>query len=153
MRRFLLPIALALAMGVMLLVSVQRRQPQPPLPTITITVGGQPLVVEVARTASQRRHGLKGRTRLAEGEGMLFVYETETPLTFWMKDTAIPLSLAFIRNDGTIVQIVDMHPFDKTLYESETPVQYALEVPLGYFVRHQIHVGDYVDLTPTGTLP
>jgi uncharacterized protein len=99
----------------------------------------------VAITEAQRQRGLMFRETLAEGEGMLFVFEREQPLFFWMKHTAIPLSIAFIRSDGTIARLQDMQPFDTTFHESGVPVQYALEVPQGFFARHPIVVGDRND--------
>lgn len=110
-----------------------------------IRLGNQILNVEVADTYESRANGLMGRTELAEGEGMLFVYKKPERLVFWMKNTLIPLSIAFFDEDKTVINILDMDPpIGKTLlrYRSTAPALYALEVPQGWFEEHGIAVGD-----------
>jgi uncharacterized membrane protein (UPF0127 family) len=100
--------------------------------------------VEVAKTPEERNHGLMGRNHLGKDEGMLFVFEKEDYHSFWMKDTQIPLSIAFIDKEGRIVSIQDMKPL--TL-ESHTPPQiilYALEMKKGWFSANGIKVGDII---------
>ena len=96
---------------------------------------------ELADTPELRRKGLSGRTVLEPGYGMLFVYEEPAFLTFWMKDTTIPLSIAFIHPDGTIAQIERMQPQDLTRIPSDEAVQYALEVRQGWFEERGIRPG------------
>lgn len=114
-----------------------------------IRVGGVRLKVEIADTPPSRQRGLMFRERLSEDEGMLFVFERADHLSFWMKNTLIPLSIAFIDADDKIVQIEHMEPLDEqTLHRSVTPVLYALEVNQGWFERHRINVGDRVQFRP-----
>jgi uncharacterized membrane protein (UPF0127 family) len=110
--------------------------------------GGEliPVSVELARTDTERARGLMYRTSLPDGEGMLFVFEREQLLSFWMKNTLIPLSIAFIRTDGRIVEIHDMKARDVTSVNSSRSVRYALEVPQGWFTRAGIKAGDYLRL-------
>lgn len=108
--------------------------------------------VEIATTEQEREKGLMGRTALAEDHGMLFVFEREQPLNFWMKDTLIPLSIAFIDSSGRIVDIQDMQPLDTTSHRSAEPARYALEVNQGFFSDNGIEVGNKVIL-PAAILP
>ena len=80
---------------------------------------------------------------------MLFVYDQEQVLSSWMKDTLIPLSIAYIDVQGRIVDIQDMHPLDETIHPSAEPAQYALEVNQGFFEGRGVMVGDMVEL-PSG---
>ena len=104
------------------------------------------LQVEIADDGRERRRGLMERTELAENAGMLFVFEREKTLSFWMKNTLIPLSVAYIDADGRIVDIQDMEPLDTTSHPSAEPAQYALEVNQGFYEEHGIEVGDMAEL-------
>jgi len=117
------------------------------LRTVTIDASGGKEVevrVEVADTEPEHQLGLMGRTALPEDRGMLFVFDEEQELSFWMKDTLIPLSVAFMDSGGRIVDIQDMKPLDDDPphYVSAEPAQYALEVNQGFFEEHEIKVGD-----------
>ena len=121
------------------------------LSTATITlidVAGNrtELTVELARTAAERSRGLMFREELAEERGMLFVYQRETRAGFWMKNTTIPLSIAFIASDGTILETQDMEPLSKTLHRPAQVYRYALEVNKGWFGRHGLGPGDRVEI-------
>ena len=100
--------------------------------------------VEIARTDEERAKGLMYRTELPEGEGMIFIFEREQPLSFWMKNTLIPLSIAFIASNGRIIDIKDMEPLDLSSVPSSAPARYALEVPQGWFSRAGVNTGDIV---------
>ena len=102
--------------------------------------------VEIADDDDEQGRGLMERTELAEDAGMLFVFEDEQPRSFWMLDTLIPLSIAYIDGDGGIVDIQDMQPLDRTLHPSAAPAQYALEVNQGFFEKRGVQVGDEADL-------
>jgi uncharacterized protein len=104
--------------------------------------------VEIADNAFERARGLMFRTALAENRGMLFVHEAEQKLSFWMKNTRIPLSIAFIDSEGRIVDIQDMRPLDDDPphYVSAKPAQYALEVNQGFFEERGVKVGDRAEL-------
>jgi uncharacterized membrane protein (UPF0127 family) len=113
------------------------------LSTISILVKGHGLIVEVAGTPADRQCGLSQRKSLPEGRGMLFVFPTSKPLSFWMKDTYVPLSIAFLDEKGIIVGIEKMEPLQVTKrYRSPCPARYALEVQQGWFEIHGVHVGD-----------
>lgn len=109
-----------------------------------IRLGKAVLTVEVAKSHEARSKGLMGRTELPEGTGMLFIYEEEQRLVFWMKDTLIPLSVAFFNEDKEIINILDMDPpagVPLVKYRSTAPALYALEVPQGWFEKHGIDRG------------
>ena len=125
---------------------------QSPVSTIVNSLGERiPVQVEIADTDAERQTGLSGRPTLAEDAGMLFVFDQEQPLSFWMKDTLIPLSIAYISADGRIVDIQDMQPLDETPHPSAEPAQYALEVNQGFFKERGVAVGDTVELPRQGT--
>jgi uncharacterized protein len=120
-------------------------------PSATLTIVNSlgesvPVQVEIAGTDAERRMGLMGRTALAEDAGMLFVFDREQRLSFFMKDTLIPLSVAFINTEGYIVDIQDMQPLDLTRHRSAEPAIYALEVNQGFFREHGVEVGNRVEL-------
>jgi uncharacterized membrane protein (UPF0127 family) len=104
--------------------------------------------VEIADTDAERQRGLMGRTALPEDQGMLFVFGGEQELSFWMRNTLIPLSIAYIDSEGRIVDIQDMKPLDDDPphYVSAEPARYALEVNRGFFEKHSIMVGDRAEL-------
>jgi hypothetical protein len=83
-----------------------------------------------------------GRRHLGENEGMLFIFETEDYHSFWMKNTLIPLSIAFIDGEGKIVRIVDMEPLSLESHPPPRPILYALEMKKGWFSTNGIRVGD-----------
>jgi uncharacterized membrane protein (UPF0127 family) len=117
----------------------------PQLETTKVTLGTVPLTVEVADSEAERAKGLMKRDAMAEDHGMIFVYPDVGVRGFWMKDTKIPLSIAFLDRDGVIKRIADMKPFDRDRTSSLYPAKYAIEVNQGWFDRHQVKVGDTVD--------
>ena len=125
-------------------------KPQTGLATRTISIAGERGVVtvdvELARTDTEQGIGLMYRTSLEDGKGMLFVNDHDRVMSFWMKNTLIPLSIAYISYDGTIIDIRDMYPNDTTSVHSSRSVRYALEVPQGWFDRVGIKAGDKVNL-------
>ena len=113
----------------------------------TIKVGGVSLIVEVAATQRTREKGLMRRKELPEGTGMLFIYPKERIGKLWMRNTIIPLSAAFIKDDGSIANIVKMEKTgSEKVYQSKGRVKYALEVPLGYFEKNGITAGDHCEI-------
>jgi len=106
--------------------------------------GAVSLVAELAVSDEERSAGLMFRQSLPDGEGMLFIFERDEWLSFWMKNTIIPLSIAFIASDGAILEIRDMWPLDLVPVNSSLPARYALEVPQGWFERVGVRVGDVV---------
>lgn len=112
-----------------------------PLPRLQLDAGAHSLDVEVAATPEQRERGLMERTRLADDAGMLFVFEQKARHCFWMKNTPLPLSIAFIADDGTLVEIEDMQPLTTAPHCAQEAVRYALEVKQGGFASKGIQPG------------
>jgi hypothetical protein len=116
------------------------------LPIVRATVKGHDLTIELATTPEARSCGLSLRDSLPANRGMLFVYAEPEILTFWMKNTRMPLSIAFIDTAGRFVSIQKMNPFPiTTVYESPVPALYALEVNQGWFEENGVGVGDAVE--------
>jgi uncharacterized protein len=100
------------------------------------------LRAEIADNDAERQRGLMHRKEVRDGEGMLFVFESDQPLSFWMKNTLVPLSIAYIASDGRILEFHDMTPLSLAPVNSERSVRYALEVPQGWFSRARLSIGD-----------
>ncbi len=113
---------------------------------LALTVKGKTIKVEIVRTEKEKERGLMFREQMGKDEGMLFVYEGEEMLTFWMKNTRLPLSIAFIDKGGRIVDIQDMEPFSLKTHTSARPARYALEMNRGWFAREGIKVGDMIKI-------
>ena len=119
------------------------------LPVIDITItraDGTTRIVkaEVAEKEEDRNHGFMERKTIPDGTGMLFIFDRDQILSFWMKNTPHPLSIAYIDSHGKIRNIYDMTPFSLTPIKSTSSVRYALEVPQGWFEKENINVGDIV---------
>ncbi|MFH1038383.1 MAG: DUF192 domain-containing protein [PVC group bacterium] len=111
----------------------------------TVLVGDRTVAVEIALTGPQMEQGLKFRRSLSEDRGMLFVYPEPVRASFWMKDTHLPLSIAFINREGIIIGIQEMEPDnDQRRYSPPRPVLCALEMNRGWFEKNNIKVGDTV---------
>jgi uncharacterized membrane protein (UPF0127 family) len=122
-----------------------RTPPQEVLPTITLRIGALALEAEVADESDERTIGLMGRKELAEGKGMLFVFREPQAMNFWMRDTLVPLSIAYINAAGVIREIHDLQPLDETGARSAfRDLLYALEVPQGWFHKNKILPGDRI---------
>jgi uncharacterized membrane protein (UPF0127 family) len=111
---------------------------------IPLYIHDREIRVEVAQTPEERSYGLMGRKHLGKDEGMLFIFESEDYHGFWMKDTHIPLSIAFIDKDGRIVWMTDMKPLTSDSHVPPRPILYALEMNKGWFSSHGVKVGDGV---------
>lgn len=116
---------------------------------LPINVAGIELEVELATTFEEQSLGLMYRDKLEENGGMLFVYPRENFLSFWMKDTRIPLSIAFIKADGRIIQIEPMKPYSLDTHISKGKAKYALEMNEGWFRIHNVREGDTVKMPLT----
>ena len=115
------------------------------LQTQILRINQWEITVETADTQEAQEKGLMGRESLDEDRGMLFVYDLDSRKSFWMKNTKIPLSIAYIAADGTIREIYDMEPLSTRTVDSRYSVRYALEVNQGAFQRHGIKTGDKVE--------
>ncbi len=111
------------------------------LPAITLSAGMHLIQAEVAQTPEQRGIGLMHRPKMGANEGMLFVFEAPTQQCFWMKNTLLPLSIAFLEDDGSVVNIEDMAPLALNSHCSKRPVRFALEMNQGWFAKRGIKAG------------
>ena len=127
-------------------------KPQLDLLEISLSLGTNSLSAQIAADEPARERGLMNRTNLSDGEGMLFVFPGARPVTFWMKNTPLPLSIAYISNSGRILETHDMKPFDETAVPSaSSAVVYALEVAQGWFLRHGVLPGDSISGLPSSS--
>jgi uncharacterized membrane protein (UPF0127 family) len=116
-------------------------QAQTALPTTQLNAGIHLITAEVAANDPQRARGLMFREKLAPNHGMLFVFDAKTVQCMWMRNTLIPLSVAFIDDDGSIVNIEDMQPKTENSHCARKPVRYALEMELGWFTKRGLKSG------------
>ena len=115
--------------------------PQTNLPRTQLQAGMHLIDAQVAITSEQREIGLMLRTDMAPNEGMLFVFETPQTQCFWMKNTILPLTAAFVNDQGLIVNLEDMQPQTTNPHCSSAPVRFVLEMHQGWFVKHGIKAG------------
>jgi len=131
-----------LASGCLATLSAQELgQAQLNLPRITLTAGMYRIDTQVAITPEQRALGLMFRREMPHHEGMLFVFEDPNRQCFWMKNTLLPLTAAFVADDGRIVNLVDMKPRSEQSHCSAEPVRYVLEMNQGWFAKKGIRAG------------
>jgi len=116
-------------------------QPQLQLPRMQLQAGMHQMQVQVAATPDQRAIGLMRRTEMPQAEGMLFAFEQASQQCFWMKNTLLPLTAAFIADDGTIVNLADMKPQTLDAHCSDQPVRWVLEMNQGWFAKRGIKAG------------
>ena len=115
-----------------------------PLKTVTLSHGNLTWVVEAAKSWPEKVKGLQKRENLAPDSGMLFYYDAPQILSFWMKDTWIPLSIAFLDEKGCIVQIEKMKPRSLKSIRSKKECLFALEMNRGWFEKQGLHPGDVI---------
>ena len=121
------------------------------LPVKTITIAREDVSTitveaELAIKPEERNVGFMERKKIPDGAGMLFIFESDQILSFWMKNTPHPLSIAYIDSKGVIKNIYDMTPFSLSSISSTVSVRYALEVPQGWFKKNNIQEGDSISL-------
>lgn len=115
--------------------------PQPRLPTVDLLAGMHIIKAELAVTPEQQATGMMGRTEMKGNEGMLFVNSDDQLRCFWMKNTLIPLSIAFLAADGTIINLAEMQPRSEQSHCSTRPARFALEMSQGWFAKRGIGPG------------
>ena len=120
------------------------------LPAIRLNAGIHNIQAEVARTPEQRAIGLMHRPSMPPNDGMLFIFERAEPQCFWMKNTLLPLSIAFLADDGTVVNLEDMKPQTLDGHCSARPVRYALEMNQGWFAKRALKPGTKITGAPFG---
>jgi uncharacterized protein len=123
-----------------------------------IKVGGHEIKVEIADNDDRRERGLMERTTLSDRDGMIFVFPKSRTVSFWMKDTLIPLSIGFFSESGKLFQITDMEPASPMdtspqLYNSMKPAKYALEVAKGWFKRKHVDLGAQLEMRSLNVVP
>ncbi|WP_246316359.1 DUF192 domain-containing protein [Tepidicella baoligensis] len=135
-------LALGLALAGWLAWPAAAQQPQLNLPRVQLQAGMHLINAQVANTHQQRAIGLMWRRDMAPNEGMLFVFEQPQRQCFWMQNTYLPLTAAFIEDDGTIVNLADMQPLTTDSHCSAKPVRFVLEMHQGWFAKRGIQAGD-----------
>ncbi|OYQ40146.1 hypothetical protein CHU94_12550 [Rhodoferax sp. TH121] len=122
--------------------------PQMNLPRVQLSAGMHRIDAQVAQTPDQRSIGLMFRKEMPQHEGMLFVFEQPSGLCFWMKNTLLPLTAAFVADDGTIVNLADMKPQTTDSHCASKPVRYVLEMNQGWFAKRGFKVGSKLGGVP-----
>lgn len=139
---------LAAAVLALSLASAAAEEPQLNLPRVKLSAGMHQIDAQVAQTPGQRQTGLMWRKEMPQHEGMLFTFDEPSKQCFWMMNTLIPLSAAFIGDDGTIVNIVDMPPRSLDSHCSEKPVRFVLEMNQGWFKKKGLAAGSRLSGPP-----
>jgi uncharacterized protein len=137
MKHFCLTVFLA----ALALTCAGQEAPQTNLPRIKLQAGMYQIDTQVAQTSEQRSIGLMYRTDMPQHEGMLFVFEQPATQCFWMKNTLLPLTAAFVADDGTIVNLADMKPQTTDSHCSAKPVRFVLEMHQGWFTKKGLKAG------------
>jgi hypothetical protein len=140
LRHLLQPSARAWVLLV-LAINTGAQEPQQGLQRALIQAGMFQIDAQLATTPQQRQIGLMYRTEMAAHEGMLFIFEEAKTQCFWMKNTLLPLTAAFVDEDGTVVNLVDMQPQTTDSHCSEKPVRFVLEMHQGWFAKKKISKG------------
>ena len=127
-----------------------QQAPQLDLPRVTLSAGMHLIHAQVAADDQQRAVGLMFRKEMPSNDGMLFVFERPASQCFWMRNTLLPLTAAFIADDGTIVNLADMQPQTDKSHCSARPVRYVLEMNQGWFAKRGIKAGARLAGPPFG---
>ncbi len=125
-------------------VALAQQIPQLDLPRVELRAGMFRIDAQVASRPIERQIGLMQRQNMPPHEGMLFVFERPGVQCFWMKDTQLPLTAAFIADDGTIVNLADMQPLDENSHCSRVPVRFVLEMNQGWFASKGLKAGSQI---------
>jgi uncharacterized membrane protein (UPF0127 family) len=127
------------------LTSHAQTQAQPELPITKLSIGGKTIGAEIADEEHERAAGLMFRKELADDAGMLFIMPQTGPVAFWMRNTELPLTIAYIAPNGAIMELHDLEPFNERPVPSSFPhIAYALEMPRGWFTKNNIWPGERV---------
>lgn len=126
----------------------QEGQPQMDLPRVELSAGMHRIDAQVAAKPNETMTGLMYRDSMPAQEGMLFVFPEPSTQCFWMRNTRIPLSVAFVADDGTIVNLADMKPMTENSHCSAKPVRFVLEMNQGWFAQKHITAGFRLRGTP-----
>ena len=127
------------------LTSRAQTEAQPELPITKLSIGGKSIRAEIADEEHERAAGLMFRKELADDAGMLFIMPQTGPVAFWMRNTELPLTIAYIGPNGAIMELHDLEPFNERPVPSSFPhIAYALEMPRGWFTKNNIWPGERV---------
>jgi uncharacterized membrane protein (UPF0127 family) len=127
------------------LTSQAQTQAQPELPITKLSIGGKTIRAEIADEEHERAAGLMFRKELADDAGMLFIMPQTGPVAFWMRNTELPLTIAYMAPNGAIMELHDLEPFNERPVPSSFPhIAYALEMPRGWFTKNNIWPGERV---------
>lgn len=135
-------------LAILLLAGAALARADTSLPVRELHVAGQALKVEVAATEAQRERGLMFRESMPADQGMLFIFDDPGYYAMWMKNTLIPLSVAYLDRDGKVLNILDMEPQTLESHMAAGPAVYAIETNKGWFERHHVKAGDKVTGLP-----
>ncbi len=142
---FLFVIIVHFFLGSAIAIDLQKR-----LPRASLSIGASQLDVAIAMDEAAREKGLMHEKSLGKNEGMLFIFPHPQRVAFWMKDTLLPLSIAYLNASGRILEIHDLKPFDEhSLLSNSSAVTYVIETPRDWFTEHQILSGDMVTGLPS----
>ena len=145
-----LPLILSLFLTAFLLHAAPR--PQCDLPKATLSLGTNTLSAQIAADDASRELGLMSRTNMGTDEAMVFVFPSPRPVSFRMKDTPSPLSIAYVGPSGRIFEIHDLKPFDETpIPSASSAIVYAIEAPQGWFEKHGVMAGSMVGGLPSAS--
>jgi len=139
---------LASALCALSFAAAAQDSPQMNLPRVTLGAGMYQIDAQVAQTPDQRTTGLMYRKDMPQYEGMLFVFEQPSGLCFWMKNTVLPLTAAFVADDGTIVNLADMKPQTTDSHCAAKPVRFVLEMNQGWFAKRGMKAGSKLSGSP-----
>lgn len=143
----------ALALAATALVGHAQESPQMNLPRVALSAGMYQIDAQVAQQPHEQQIGLMYRTEMPQQEGMLFISPEPRPQCFWMKNTLLPLTAAFVADDGTIVNLADMKPQSTQTHCSIKPVRYVLEMNQGWFAKKNIKAGFKLKGAPFNAKP
>ena len=136
-----LAVSLALSLIAICTPASAQELPQMDLPRTKLSAGVFQITAQVAQTPSERSTGLMFRKEMPQSEGMLFIFEQPSMQCFWMKNTLMPLTAAFVADNGEIVNLIDMKPHSEAPHCSSKPVRYVLEMHQGWFAKKSIKAG------------
>lgn len=141
-KKYALKHGLAMALSAFVSVTASAQGvPQTQLTRTTLNAGMHLLQVQLAQDFEQRQIGLMWRQEMPQNEGMLFIFEQAGVQCFWMRNTRLPLTAAFVADDGTIVNLADMKPMNDNSHCSQKPVRFVLEMNQGWFAKRNIQAG------------
>ncbi len=146
--RSLKPALLWLCLALVASSAAAQTSPQPKLRTVDLQLGMHIIKTELAITAEQQQVGMMFRKEMGSNEAMLFVSEERSQRCFWMRNTLLPLTIAFIADDGTIVNLADMEPLSERSHCSTQPVRFALEMNKGWFAKRGFKAGARISGAP-----